>query len=159
MVPEILIEFLCLINQWVDRYSNSRLGNWNSYTRLKSKKLILSLGTSNGTLEWFSFSFPHVADVSRLQLKCSSLSEKRKNSSWYSRPETIESHVFLNFKFLSYNSADPNRPGMHMKLIKYLLKLKAPRIVYVSCNPATLARDLDYLCHGVVCIFNLFFWF
>ncbi|KAJ6700931.1 TRNA (URACIL(54)-C(5))-METHYLTRANSFERASE [Salix koriyanagi] len=43
----------------------------------------------------------------------------------------------------------PNRPGMHMKLIKFLLKLKAPRIVYVSCNPATCARDLDYLCHGV----------
>ncbi|GMN37071.1 hypothetical protein TIFTF001_006501 [Ficus carica] len=44
--------------------------------------------------------------------------------------------------------SDPNRPGMHMKLIKFLLKLKAPRIVYVSCNPATCARDLDYLCHG-----------
>ncbi|XP_057772380.1 uncharacterized protein LOC130991938 [Salvia miltiorrhiza] len=44
---------------------------------------------------------------------------------------------------------DPNRPGMHMKLIKFLLKLKADRIVYVSCNPATCARDLDYLCHGV----------
>lgn len=46
--------------------------------------------------------------------------------------------------------SDPNRPGMHMKLIKFLLKLKAPRIVYVSCNPATCARDLDYLCHGVI---------
>ncbi|KAJ8755977.1 hypothetical protein K2173_024522 [Erythroxylum novogranatense] len=45
--------------------------------------------------------------------------------------------------------SDPNRPGMHLKLIKYLLKLKAPRIVYVSCNPATCARDLDYLCHGI----------
>ncbi|PON47831.1 23S rRNA (uracil(1939)-C(5))-methyltransferase RlmD [Parasponia andersonii] len=45
--------------------------------------------------------------------------------------------------------SDPNRPGMHMKLIKFLLKLKAPCIVYVSCNPATCARDLDYLCHGV----------
>ncbi|XVF74459.1 hypothetical protein PTKIN_Ptkin13bG0111900 [Pterospermum kingtungense] len=45
--------------------------------------------------------------------------------------------------------SDPNRPGMHMKLIKFLLKLKAPRIVYVSCNPATCARDIDYLCHGV----------
>lgn len=44
---------------------------------------------------------------------------------------------------------DPNRPGMHMKLIKFLLTLKATRIVYVSCNPATCARDLDYLCHGV----------
>ncbi|KAL6585107.1 hypothetical protein OROMI_004396 [Orobanche minor] len=44
---------------------------------------------------------------------------------------------------------DPNRPGMHIKLIKFLLKLKAPRIVYVSCNPATCARDLDYLCHGL----------
>lgn len=50
------------------------------------------------------------------------------------------------------NAADPNRPGMHMKLIKFLLKLKAPRIVYVSCNPATCARDLDYLCHGDVCV-------
>ncbi|OVA11727.1 (Uracil-5)-methyltransferase [Macleaya cordata] len=46
--------------------------------------------------------------------------------------------------------SDPNRPGMHMKLIKFLLKLRAPRIIYVSCNPATCARDLDYLCHGVV---------
>ncbi|XP_065867578.1 uncharacterized protein [Euphorbia lathyris] len=45
--------------------------------------------------------------------------------------------------------SDPNRPGMHMKLIKFLLELKAPRIIYVSCNPATCARDLDYLCHGV----------
>ncbi|KAL9323058.1 hypothetical protein ACSQ67_011111 [Phaseolus vulgaris] len=46
-------------------------------------------------------------------------------------------------------NADPNRPGMHMKLIKFLLNLKAPRIVYVSCNPATCARDLDFLCHDV----------
>ncbi|CAA6666120.1 unnamed protein product [Spirodela intermedia] len=44
---------------------------------------------------------------------------------------------------------DPNRPGMHMKLIKFLLRLRTKRIIYVSCNPATCARDLDYLCHGV----------
>ncbi|KAH9327522.1 hypothetical protein KI387_007700, partial [Taxus chinensis] len=43
---------------------------------------------------------------------------------------------------------DPNRPGMHTKLIRFLLKLQARRIIYVSCNPATCARDLDYLCHG-----------
>lgn len=44
---------------------------------------------------------------------------------------------------------DPNRPGMHIKLIKFLLKLRASRIIYVSCNPATCARDLNYLCFGV----------
>ncbi|KAJ8553296.1 hypothetical protein K7X08_023974 [Anisodus acutangulus] len=44
---------------------------------------------------------------------------------------------------------DPNRPGMHIKLIKFLLKLRASRIIYVSCNPATCARDLNYLCYGV----------
>ncbi|BBN09023.1 23S rRNA (uracil1939-C5)-methyltransferase [Marchantia polymorpha subsp. ruderalis] len=43
---------------------------------------------------------------------------------------------------------DPNRPGMHLKLIKFLLNLRARRIVYVSCNPSTCARDLDLLCHG-----------
>ena len=46
--------------------------------------------------------------------------------------------------------ADPSRPGMHPKLIKYLLALRAPRIVYISCNPATCARDLDLLCHNEV---------
>lgn len=49
--------------------------------------------------------------------------------------------------FFFFFVTDPNRPGMHMKLIKYLLQLQARRIVYISCNPATCARDLDLLCH------------
>ncbi|MCO5554655.1 hypothetical protein L7F22_008188 [Adiantum nelumboides] len=44
---------------------------------------------------------------------------------------------------------DPNRPGLHCDLIKFLLKLQSKRIIYVSCNPATCARDLDYLAHGL----------
>ncbi|MBS1772012.1 MAG: 23S rRNA (uracil(1939)-C(5))-methyltransferase RlmD [Bacteroidetes bacterium] len=40
---------------------------------------------------------------------------------------------------------DPPRAGMHDKLVNQLLTLKAPRIVYVSCNPATQARDLQLL--------------
>ena len=41
--------------------------------------------------------------------------------------------------------ADPPRAGMHEHLTQTLLRIRAPRIVYVSCNPATQARDLALL--------------
>ena len=37
---------------------------------------------------------------------------------------------------------DPPRVGMHEKLVVKLLQMEAPRIVYVSCNTATQARDI-----------------
>ncbi len=40
---------------------------------------------------------------------------------------------------------DPPRAGMHEKLVRKLLEMEAPLIVYVSCNPATQARDLALL--------------
>jgi 23S rRNA (uracil1939-C5)-methyltransferase len=40
---------------------------------------------------------------------------------------------------------DPPRAGMHAKLIEKLIEIGAPTVVYVSCNPATQARDLQLL--------------
>jgi 23S rRNA (uracil1939-C5)-methyltransferase len=40
---------------------------------------------------------------------------------------------------------DPPRAGMHKDVVEQILKLRAPKVVYVSCNPATQARDLDLL--------------
>ena len=40
---------------------------------------------------------------------------------------------------------DPPRDGMHKDVIKEILKLKTPKIVYVSCNPSTQCRDLELL--------------
>ena len=40
------------------------------------------------------------------------------------------------------DSADPARAGMDESLVKVLRSIGAERIVYVSCNPATQARDL-----------------
>ncbi|NOT49983.1 MAG: 23S rRNA (uracil(1939)-C(5))-methyltransferase RlmD [Chitinophagaceae bacterium] len=40
---------------------------------------------------------------------------------------------------------DPPRAGMHPKLVQKILDIAAPTVVYVSCNPATQARDLNML--------------
>jgi 23S rRNA (uracil1939-C5)-methyltransferase len=40
---------------------------------------------------------------------------------------------------------DPPRAGMHKDVVKQVLELGAGRMVYVSCNPATMARDVQMM--------------
>ena len=40
---------------------------------------------------------------------------------------------------------DPPRNGMHPDVVKQLLAMASPRLVYISCNPATQARDVALL--------------
>ena len=46
---------------------------------------------------------------------------------------------------------DPPRGGLENGELELLAENRPPRIVYVSCNPSTLARDLKFLTkHGYV---------
>ncbi len=40
---------------------------------------------------------------------------------------------------------DPPRSGCSRKVLDEVLTMQTPKVVYVSCNPGTLARDLEYL--------------
>jgi 23S rRNA (uracil1939-C5)-methyltransferase len=57
----------------------------------------------------------------------------------------------LNDAFIAENGkadviiTDPPRAGMHEDVTKKILEMDADRIVYVSCNPSTQARDLQIL--------------
>jgi len=43
---------------------------------------------------------------------------------------------------------DPPRAGLHRRVSKWLLRALPQHLFYVSCNPSTLARDLEYLVDG-----------
>jgi len=50
-----------------------------------------------------------------------------------------------NFLDVDLVIVDPPRSGLDKKTINSLLKIKANKIIYVSCDPMTLARDLNVL--------------
>ena len=79
--------------------------------------------------------------------KRNAAAQKCANAKFYAE------QVGRNLKRISVNSrttviVDPPRDGMEPNVPKWLAESKAPRILYVSCDPATLVRDLKTICRG-----------
>lgn len=53
-----------------------------------------------------------------------------------------------NQKHMDVIFADPPRAGCEKRFLNFVLEHKPERMVYISCNPETLARDLAYLKQG-----------
>lgn len=72
---------------------------------------------------------------------------KIKNTKFY----TGDIKDILNEDFLLKHGrpdviiSDPPRAGMHTDVLESILKTSADKIIYVSCNPATQARDMEIL--------------
>lgn len=55
-------------------------------------------------------------------------------------PELYEKGITANVVFV-----DPPRKGCDEAVLKTMVAMKPEKIIYISCNPATLGRDLKYL--------------
>ena len=70
-----------------------------------------------------------------------------KNISFYcgDLKDILNTDVMNNILLPSIIIVDPPRPGLHPNTVKNLLALRPNKIIYVSCNPATMARDIEIL--------------
>jgi len=59
--------------------------------------------------------------------------------------DILNTDVMNNILLPSIIIVDPPRPGLHPNTVKNLLALRPNKIIYVSCNPATMARDIEIL--------------
>lgn len=68
------------------------------------------------------------------------------NAEFYTgRAEEVLPGLIKKYRAVDGAVVDPPRKGCDPVVLEALAKVGVPTLVYVSCNPATLARDLNYL--------------
>lgn len=95
----------------------------------------LTIGGNNCTLVELN---PHAVDemkanIMRLNIKATAVRAASEDALEYIEAEKI---IIV----------DPPRAGLHTNVVDRLLDKKPPRIIYLSCNPVTQARDIALLC-------------
>lgn len=120
---------------------------------LKGDELVYDLYTGTGTIA--NFVAAHAKKVIGLEYVAAAIDDAKINSQINDITNTDfyagDMKDLLNDSFLAQHGrpdviiTDPPRAGMHEDVCKMLLKASPNRIVYVSCNPATQARDLQLL--------------
>jgi len=123
------------------------------FAGLTGKEVVYDLYTGTGTIANF------VASKASKVVGIEYVEAAIKDAAVNSEINGISNTVFyagdmvkvLTAEFIAENGkpdvviSDPPRAGMHEKVVKAILEATPKRIVYVSCNPATQARDLSLL--------------
>ena len=121
--------------------------------KIKKNEIVYDLYTGTGTIAQY------VAQSAKKVVGIDSVEEGIKSAYENAKRNNINNCIFytgdmkniFTDEFIAKNGfpdviiTDPPRDGMHKKVVKQILKIKAKRIVYVSCNSATQARDLSLL--------------
>lgn len=120
---------------------------------VKGDELMYDLYTGTGTIALYFARF--VKKVVGIEYVEEAIADAKINAAFNKIDNTVfyagdMAKVFTQ-EFISNNGTpdlivtDPPRAGMAEKVVEQLLNIRAKKIVYVSCNPATQARDLQLL--------------
>lgn len=123
------------------------------FADIQKEDIVYDLYTGTGTIANF------IADKAKKVVGIEYVEDAVEDAKINSKENNITNTVFyagdmakvLNEDFIKQNGnpdiiiTDPPRSGMAESVIKQILSTSARRIVYVSCNPATQARDLKLL--------------
>ena len=124
-----------------------------SFADLNGKQVVYDLYTGTGTIALF------LAAQAKQVIGVESVPQAILNAKWNADHNKVANVSFeagdmkkvFNDGFIDRHGkadvviTDPPRDGMHSDVVYQLIKLSAPRVVYVSCNSATQARDLALL--------------
>lgn len=123
------------------------------FAGLKGGEVVYDLYTGTGTIAQFVsakaakvIGIEAVPEAIEAAIENAALN-KIENTSFYAGDmKQVFTEQFINENGIpDVVITDPPRDGMHRDVVEQLLKLEAPKIVYVSCNSATQARDLKLL--------------
>jgi 23S rRNA (uracil1939-C5)-methyltransferase len=123
------------------------------FAAFKGDELVYDLYTGAGTIA--NFIAADVKKVIGIEYVPASIEDARINSEINNIKNTNffagDMKDILNADFITENGkpdviiTDPPRAGMHPEVVQRLLEIEAGRIVYISCNAATQARDIAML--------------
>lgn len=121
--------------------------------QLTGKELVYDLYTGTGTIA--NFVARHAQQVIGIEYVEDAIADAKANSMCNGIENTLfyagDMKDILTDEFVKQHGkpdviiTDPPRAGMHPDVIQTILRAAPKRIVYVSCNPATQARDLEVL--------------
>ncbi|MCQ2212098.1 MAG: 23S rRNA (uracil(1939)-C(5))-methyltransferase RlmD [Bacteroidaceae bacterium] len=124
-----------------------------SFAGLTGDELVYDLYTGTGTIA--NFVAKHARKVIGIEYVPEAIEDAKVNSEVNGVDNTLffagDMKDILNKEFIAQYGrpdviiTDPPRAGMHQDVIDTILFAAPQRIVYVSCNPATQARDLQLL--------------
>jgi 23S rRNA (uracil1939-C5)-methyltransferase len=117
---------------------------------LKGHEVLLDAYTGVGTFAILLA--PHVRKVIAVEESSAAVADARENARGLDNIEFVLGKTEDVLDKLEERPdvvvLDPPRAGCQRDALRSLVRLAPPRLVYVSCDPETLARDLKLLCQG-----------